>query len=401
MGAVCAADDTSEEERRANRDIERRLGNVERNDKRENKLLLLGTGSSGKSTLFKGLRLVNGNEFDPKEQKDTRHFIRFNIVAAIMTLLQKSQMLFEKDPEKFAECQVTVTAPDVIKAVQVVLSFSEESFNDDDNISPTRLQALGASVATLWGLKALKATFEHRQSRFSFPDNMDYYFDKANEIMKPDYMPNDEDILKARIRTTGLFEMMYERDDNVFKICDVGGQRSERKKWIHSFEHVAAVIFVGALNHYACVLFEDETRNAMHEALELFDDICNSKWFRKSEMILFLNKDDLFKEDLSSGHSLSLCFSKEKEWEGEQWNPELDYVIKPNLIFTEDPDFLICYQAASSFILDQFLKISKDPEKTIYHHITCATDSNSVETVFWDVQNIVVRTNLKKGGLMM
>ncbi|ETO24947.1 hypothetical protein RFI_12203 [Reticulomyxa filosa] len=256
---------------------------------------------------------------------------------------------------------------------------------------------------------------------------MEHYYNKVSEIMKVDYLPNDDDVLKARIRTTGLIEMVYEKDDNIFKICDVGGQRSERKKWIHSFEHVSAIIFVAALNHYACVLFEDERINAMHESMELFDDICNSKWFRKSgilfcflnyimlvlfkkknlpsslslEMILFLNKDDLFRETLGVGHSLSLAFSKDKGWNGEQWDPKLDYIPKSNVSYADDPDFHSCYQVASKFILDQYLDINEDKEKTIFTHFTCATDSNSIETVFWDVQNIVIKANLRRGGLII
>jgi len=38
------------------------------------------------------------------------------------------------------------------------------------------------------------------------------------------------------------------------------------------------------------VLFEDETQNRMEEALQLFDQIVNSKWFKATAMILFLNK---------------------------------------------------------------------------------------------------------------
>jgi len=45
----------------------------------------------------------------------------------------------------------------------------------------------------------------------------------------------------------------------VFRIVDVGGQRSERKKWIHCFEGVTAVIFVSALNEYDLVLAEDDS----------------------------------------------------------------------------------------------------------------------------------------------
>lgn len=39
----------------------------------------------------------------------------------------------------------------------------------------------------------------------------------------------------------------------------MGGQRSERKKWIHCFEDVTAIIFCVAMSEYDQVLHEDET----------------------------------------------------------------------------------------------------------------------------------------------
>ena len=42
------------------------------------------------------------------------------------------------------------------------------------------------------------------------------------------------------------------------RMFDVGGQRSERKKWIHCFEGVTAIIFCVALSDYDLVLAEDE-----------------------------------------------------------------------------------------------------------------------------------------------
>ena len=79
-----------------------------------------------------------------------------------------------------------------------------------------------------------------------------------------------------------------------FRIFDVGGQRNERRKWIHAFDNVNAVVFVAAMSEYDQVLFEDETQNRMEEALQLFDQIINSKWFKTTSMILILNKKDLF-----------------------------------------------------------------------------------------------------------
>jgi len=68
---------------------------------------------------------------------------------------------------------------------------------------------------------------------------------------------------------------------------DVGGQRNERKKWIHCFENVTAVLFVAAISAYDQTLYEDETTNRMVEALNLFEEICNSRWFRDTSMVLF------------------------------------------------------------------------------------------------------------------
>ena len=53
----------------------------------------------------------------------------------------------------------------------------------------------------------------------------------------------------------------YEIDGSTFEMYDVGGQRNERKKWIHCFDNVTAVIFVAALSEYDQCLFEDASTN--------------------------------------------------------------------------------------------------------------------------------------------
>ena len=92
---------------------------------------------------------------------------------------------------------------------------------------------------------------------------------------------------------------------------DVGGQRSERKKWIHCFEGVTSIIFCVALSGYDLVLAEDEEMNRMMESMKLFDSICNNKWFVETSIILFLNKKDLF-EDKIRHSPLTICFPEYK-----------------------------------------------------------------------------------------
>ena len=40
------------------------------------------------------------------------------------------------------------------------------------------------------------------------------------------------------------------------RMVDVGGQRSERRKWIHCFENVTSIMFLVALSEYDQVLVE-------------------------------------------------------------------------------------------------------------------------------------------------
>merc|ERR1711871_1780868 len=182
------------------------------------------------------------------------------------------------------------------------------------------------------------------------------------------WIPSVSDVTKARVRTSGIVEEHYNIDGVDFRMYDVGGQRNERKKWIHCFDGVTAIIFVGAISEYDQVLYEDKTQNRLIEAVDLFNEICNSKWFIQTAMILFLNKRDLFEE---------------------KYLDKMVPLQKTGLPFFETapahgPDVPReqRYEEATNWMLEQFLTKNQNPEKEIYHHITCATDSNNVATVF-------------------
>lgn len=104
---------------------------------------------------------------------------------------------------------------------------------------------------------------------------------------------------------------------------DVGGQRNERKKWIHCFDDVKAILFVENLAGYNRVLFEDASKNMMKESLELFHDITHNDAFKNTPIFLFLNKKDLF-EKMIRKTSLKVTFP---EYEGpNEILPSLEFV---------------------------------------------------------------------------
>lgn len=95
----------------------------------------------------------------------------------------------------------------------------------------------------------------------------------------------------------------------MYSMYDVGGQRSQRRKWVYCFEDVRAVLFVVALSGYDMTLLEDSTVNRLEESLNLFEQIVNNRWFKEASFVLFLNKLDLFREKImNSNRHLRLFF---------------------------------------------------------------------------------------------
>jgi len=204
-------------------------------------------------------------------------------------------------------------------------------------------------------------------------DSAGYFFDNVDAYAKPDFRPTKQDILRVRVRTTGILDTTFKIEDLKFKIFDVGGQRNERKKWIHCFENVTAVIFVAAISEYDQVLFEDDVTNRITEALNLFEETINSRWFVDTSIILFLNKRDLFEEKL-------------KKVPLKTFFPD----------FTGKNEF----EPAWTYFAKKFCGKSADPNKQIYTHVTCATDDQNVMYVFNSVKDTVVRKGLIKSGLL-
>merc|ERR1712012_1390155 len=148
---------------------------------------------------------------------------------------------------------------------------------------------LGMIMKRLWSDAGVQACFL-RPREYQLNDSAQYYLNALDRLSAPNYRPTQQDVLRTRVKTTGIIETQFSYKGLHFKMFDVGGQRSERKKWIHCFEGVTAIIFCVALSGYDLVLAEDEEMNRMMESMKLFDSICNNKWFVETSIILFLNR---------------------------------------------------------------------------------------------------------------
>jgi len=316
------------------------------------KLLLLGAGESGKSTLFKQMVSIYGAGPSEAERRAVEPIIYNNVITSV-------QMLITQSP-KWGKGTIGCPA-----SVQVVTALNNDSAIDDSNRN---------HLKALWADPVIQETYLHR-SHFQLLDSAVYFFDKLDQLGVAGYMPSDQDILRCRVRTTGIVEQEFHINGEKFRLFDVGGQRNERKKWIHCFEGVTAVLFVGVLSEYDLTLYEDETMNRMEETLNIFDEICNSAYFTKTSIILFLNKRDIFQEKIRTV-ALNSC-------------PCFKSYTGPNT-----------YEAGCQLIENSFHARNKNPNKLIYAHVTCATDTNNMKVVLNAVNDIIIRGRLGAAGFV-
>lgn len=156
------------------------------------------------------------------------------------------------------------------------------------------------ALALLWGNKAfrLAAKTLQRIGKYDVPDTYEMIMDKLiggyPSWGGEEWKPSDDDIMLARARTSGFRDQEFMFSSVKFRIIDVGGQRAERRKWIHMFQDVTAVLYVAALSEYDQTLYEESSVNRMKTSIDVFEEYVNRVEFDQSAVILFLNKHDLF-----------------------------------------------------------------------------------------------------------
>ncbi len=114
------------------------------------------------------------------------------------------------------------------------------------------------ALKSLWRDNGVREAVR-RSREFQLNDSAVYYFNSLDRMSAPGYLPTDQDILRSRVKTTGITETTFKVGELTYKLFDVGGQRSERKKWIHCFENVTALVFLVSLSEYDQMLYEDES----------------------------------------------------------------------------------------------------------------------------------------------
>lgn len=353
---ACCMSAEAREQRRINQEIERQIKKDKRDQRKELKLLLLGTGESGKSTFIKQMRIIHGSGYSDEDKRSFIKLVYQNIYMAMNSMIRAMEGL--KIPYK-SEINESEYAK-IIKAVD----FETVTTLEDSHV---------VAIKSLWSDPGIKECYDRRRE-YQLTDSAKYYLDSIDRISQKDYLPTEQDVLRVRVPTTGIIEYPFMLENITFRMVDVGGQRSERRKWIHCFENVTSIMFLAALSEYDQVLVESDNENRMEESKALFRTIITYPWFQNSSVILFLNKKDLLEEKIMHSHLVD-------------YFPEFDGPKR-------DP------QSAREFILKMYVDLNPDNDKIIYSHFTCATDTENIRFVFAAVKDTILQLNLREYNLV-
>ncbi|GMR62077.1 hypothetical protein PMAYCL1PPCAC_32272, partial [Pristionchus mayeri] len=273
------------------------------------KILLLGGADAGKSTILKQMRILHMNGFDATEMRSFNRHLRFNVFQIFhqVALGVQEFIAASEEAEKLLINQFA-------EGVSWFKGIDDEAEND--------------CLLTFTELKCVDSFMKMHPNYSSLPDNSEYYVPKLGELLVKDYVPTADDILHLRIPTTAVTEINFSFATSTIRLIDVGGQRTYRKKWIHCFDGVSAVLFVASMAAYdqaRTTIYDNissddhrrmsakpkvrqkapsahnsiaQRQNRLRESAHLFSEMIRCKPLRSASFILFLNKKDLFGKKL-------------------------------------------------------------------------------------------------------
>ncbi|KAK8726246.1 hypothetical protein OTU49_010167 [Cherax quadricarinatus] len=330
--------------RRQSRELEKKITAWMKDYKKAIKILLLGAGESGKTTIIKQMKILHISGFSPEEKREKAQDIRNNIMEGITTLTRNlDELNIELEQEENQE------------AKDYILSIDPENFNFPEEFYVYTMQ--------LWSDAGIQEVYS-QQHRFQLIDCAKYFLDKVDVVKQPDYEPT-----------------------------------------IQVFDGIQAVLFLVSTSCFDLVIREDEETNRLQESINIFRSMWNSRFLKYSGFIVFLNKQDILKEKVTHGRTRIAEYFPEynnyKLLSKDRDSQENEEYLRARC-FIRDKFIDISKQVVKreGRRLAPGLQPQDDwPARECYCHFTTATDTNNVRIVFEDVHNMIIMWNLSEIGV--
>ncbi|KAM6492716.1 Guanine nucleotide binding protein (G-protein), alpha subunit [Amanita muscaria] len=260
---------------------------------------------------------------------------------------------------------------------------SEEAIDWDNPKDPGAvLYACSTDMIKLWNSTEARKILEIQNLRIE--ELAGFFLDSLERVTSLRYVPTDDDILRARLKTLGVKEHKFRISSGTspwrdLRIFDVGGHRSQvRAAWAPYFDDMDAIIFLAPISCFDQVLSEDPSVNRLEDSVHLWKSVVSNKLLKNTNLILFLNKIDIMKMKLNAGIRMA------------------DYILSYG---NRANDF----ERASGYLRRKFNTILKEYSPTprmFYGHFTTVTDTKSTKIILFNLREMLLRQHLAQASLI-
>lgn len=189
MGCAQSIDDKVAVEK--SRQIDRNLQMEEARRTKEVKLLLLGAGESGKSTIVKQMKIIHENGYGESECQNYRSVVFNNTIQSMMAIIRAMGHLR-------IDFVTKQRAEDARHFFQICSQLHEGEMTPE----------LAMTMKRLWLDAGVQECYS-RSQEYQLNDSAYYYLSSLDRLANPNYIPNQQDVLRTRVKTSGIIETHF------------------------------------------------------------------------------------------------------------------------------------------------------------------------------------------------
>ncbi|EGO03528.1 hypothetical protein SERLA73DRAFT_101731 [Serpula lacrymans var. lacrymans S7.3] len=394
------------------------------------KILVLGQSESGKSTILKNFHLYFHPQAFQSDLSAWRAVIRFNLIRSVNCILD---LLDNKGSRPSSTDSASKAISDHLRRLALRLaplrhvenlllrrhSASGPVSGDEGNSFPTRggasidsplytgwkalskfkrssesnvfgvddvddsqrvIEACKDDIVSLWANESIQATLKTRS--IALEEQSGFFLPDAGRVAAHDYMPTTNDILRARLPTSGVEEHRIVINEGSghgkdWLFYDVGGAGGQRAVWAPFVDDVKVVIFLAPICAFDQPLDDDPRTNRLTAVFDSWKSVCGNQLLSEVHFILLLNKCDILDKKLKSGVPFAKYVSSYRD--ANDTRSVTKYL---------DRKFEHIHKT-----------ISPSPRK-LYTHITCAINAKTTATVIKRIQEGALLHNLLTAGYL-